>query len=365
MKNIHLMYGLFILLASCTSKNDSGKIYALETMQSNALEQYAYGEQYRMEMKEMMADKSEVEELLSRTNFIYKSFEKIDQMVGEQLSQIRDIKLGMFKSFGENMKVTSENSIVHYDYKIESPVRPLTINLKNVKHTGKANILSKSNRKNIVNSIKAYRKTICSLLESSQNYQEKRYFFVDPQINDFKNNKDFNKQFDAKTKSSNIAPDDYEAVKQIYRVLTKTDAEWEQIFSEKESWLDELAVLISIESDILRARALAFTTMRYRISDCGYNFTNILPIVYGRNAAHVGDTVELQVLMAAFNKYKNPKIDLLKMGKVTKVEDGIAYVQVIVPKSKHLEVKGRITIKNKSGIPKTLPWEHEIEVIDN
>lgn len=365
MKNILLLFGLLVLLVSCSSNNDPGQIYALETMQSNALEQYAYGEEYRMEMKEMIADKSEVEVLLSRTNFIYKSFEKIDQLVGEQLSQIRAIKLGMFKAFGENIKVTSENSIVHYDYKIESPVRPLIIDLKNVKHTGRANVLTEANRKTLVNSLKAYRKTICRLVVASQSHKERCYYFVDPQINQFKDDKDFYKLFDAKTKSSNIGPDDYEAVKQIYRVLTKTDVEWEQIFTEKESWLDELAVLISIESDILRARALAFTTIRYRISDCGYNFTNILPVVYGPNAAHAGDTLELKVLMTAFNKNQNPKIDLLKMGKVTKVEDGIAYLQIVVPQSKHVEVKGRITILNKSGIPKTLPWEHEIEVIDN
>lgn len=369
MKDFFISILLVSFLVSCQNQNDKGKIYSLEIIQTNTLEQFSYGEERIMEIEEMFNDRPGTNEFYTIKKRIHNSLLKIDSLSGIPISEFGKMKMEMFKSFGENVAVKNENSIISYDYKKEKASRPLSYFLSKVKYVGESQIFNNSNKELIIKMIKKYRFEICKeIIESNKLVQKnsKPYFFVDPQINEFKDEKDFTKQFDRKIKKSNISYDDIQTIQRIYRILSKSDSEWKMILNKRDSWIDDLGVLLSIENDILKIRSMALTLIRVRIG-CGgnYSFTHILPIINGPNAAISGDTVELQVLMAVHDAYKNPTFEISNGGKIVKVEKGIGYVKAVMPKSKNIEIKGTITIKNRSGIPYTEKWNHKIRILPN
>lgn len=366
MKKIALNLILLSFLYGCSYKNDPGKLYSLEIIQTNTLDQFSYGEMRMAEMEEIMEDRTNPNNFQTRVDLLYKAFLKIDRLTGIQISTLSKMKIDMFKSFGEDVSIKSENSIINYEYKNEKLSQPISYTLNKIKYSGESNLLNEENRDLIIELIRKYRYELCTIIEESINFEKSMepYIFIDPRITDFKNEDDFNQQFDIKIKKSKIAADDYETIKRIYRILTKTDDQWKMIISEKNSWIDDLGILLSIESDILKVRSFAFDQIRSRIG-CGgnYNFSHILPIVYGPDAAVAGDTIELKILMAAYNAYQTPTFEIFGGGTLEKVEKGIGYVKVVLPKSKEIEIKGNITVKNKSGVPKTEMWNHKIVIL--
>jgi len=101
---------------------------------------------------------------------------------------------------------------------------------------------------------------------------------------------------------------------------------------------------------------------------CGaeFGFDKILSVANGNDVASAGDTIEIAVTVAAFNSMKNPVVTC-ETGKVieTSLADGIGKVKVIVPKStsnRTLTYKGTISMKNKSGVVKTIPWTKEVYI---
>lgn len=314
----------------------------------------------------MAKDRSENEHARSRFKMLFNRFILIDSLSGIHIAEIEKMKRQMFRSFGEEMSIKKEQSILHYDYKNDKTSRPVSYDLKNVKHTGSSNLLNEKNRLKLIVSYRKLRREICSLITTSINFSidTKQYSFIDPNIIDFKNEKDFWKQYDLKIKQSTISPDDTEVVKRIYHLLSKSENDWKLIFNEKESWMDDMSVLLALENDIQLARSMAFNVILNRITSCAsYDFTRILPSVYGPNAAIEGDTITLQIFMAAVNANKMPIVQQLKGGTLEKTKNGIAYVKVIVPSKKQTEINGTITIINKSGIPKTLAWNHQLKIL--
>lgn len=356
----------FFIVTGCGTKNDQGKIYLLEKIQDNTFEQFSYGEERLMTMKEMFTDKSESIEAKLRIRQLYSTFLKIDSLTGVYISKISKMKIEMFNSFGEELSVKKTNSILHYDYKIEKLSRPLSCDFSKVKYVGESNLLKIENQKIILETIRSFRRKICEIITESLNQERKTkpFVFIDPQINEFKDDDDFLNQYDVKIKKSNLYIEDVETIKSIYRLLSKPESLWKIILNEKDSWIDDLNILLAIESDLLKVRALAFDQVLIRIGCRGeYNFTNILPIVYGPSNAQVGDTIRLKVFMAAYNAYQTPILKIFNFGNLEKIEKGIGYIKVVLPKTKSIEVKGNITLINKSGIPKTNEWNHKIEIL--
>ncbi len=356
---------MFILFA-CNSENDPGRIYALDILQSATLEQYAAGEGRFMEMKEKVEDKSGSEEYLFKIRQLYQYCNDIDSITGVHLTLIEKMKRDMFTSFGEELSVKKEHSILQYDFGHENASRPINYMFSNVKHTGGSAILTGENVKLVISMFKEYRKEVCTLLEASNfvDGNSKPYFFKDPMITQFKDDADFYRQYEKGIQQSNITPDDAETIKTIYKLLSKTDEQWAVILTDKSSWIDAVSVLLSIENTLLTVRALAFDLLRSRGGGCGeFGFTQILPIVYGPNAAIAGDTVQLKIMMAAYNEYANTSFEIYGGGKLVKVEKGIGYFNVVVPKAQEIGLRGNITLTNKSGVPRTQEWSHKIKVL--
>lgn len=368
MKTIFSLISLFLILVSCsTEKNDAGKIYSLEVLQQNTLEQYYFGEEKLATLNEYTQDKSAGTKFHSRILKISQCASEIDSCAGNVIYLLEDLKVELFKQSGEEIALNKPSSMFLKEYNKRDPSGLCTYDFTKVKHTGGSSVLNSENREKIVTSIRTYRKLLCELLEKSITVSDNRkpYFFKDPNIIDFKDQSDFNKQFDEGLKQSNVSPDDLEAIRRIYELLSKTDEQWESIIHDSDSWMDAITILLSLQSTILQTRSLALGVVHARIGCIAdFGFTKILPVVYGPNAAQAGDTVELRVLMAAINGDKDPFITVSR-GKVTKVENGIGYIKVVVPKSGEINVGGKISIMNQSGIPKTQDWSHRIQVMKN
>lgn len=366
-KLVLLSTPLLVILFSCKKENDPGKIFALETLQSNTLEIYADGEEKFAMIKEMTEDKTYPKDFRSKIQKFHGHFNEIDSIIGIYISKIEEMKINMFNSFGEELSIKKEASILHYDFKLEKKSRPYCFEYSNVKYTGSGDILNSKNKETLAKSFKDLRRKICQIIEQSNNVlwnNEHYYFFKDPSINHFENQKDFLQKFEKALQNSNVALDDKEAIAKIYYLLSKTDKQWESILDEHDDWKDDINIIISLENNILQARAMAFSLMRYKIGCCEeYGFTSILPFVYGPSIALAGDTIHLNILMAAYNENKQPEIQLFSVGQILKIEKGIGHLEVIIPKSKEIELKGNITIRNNSGIPKTQNWSHKVKVL--
>jgi gliding motility-associated protein GldM len=123
-----------------------------------------------------------------------------------------------------------------------------------------------------------------------------------------------------------------------------------------------IASLSSLQKDILTARADAVAVVRSRISGGEYSFNKIMALAYGPELANSGDEIEVQVLMAAYDSDKQPTVTY-NGGNVSDVKDGKGFVKTRASGGSEMNLKGTITIRNKSGIPKTLPWEKNIKIM--
>jgi hypothetical protein len=86
-----------------------------------------------------------------------------------------------------------------------------------------------------------------------------------------------------------------------------------------------------------------------------------MPLAYGPEVANQNEEVEIQVLMAAFDSDKQP-IVTVSGGTLRETKEGKGYVTA-KGGSGELKLSGQITILNKSGVPKTLPWEKTIQIM--
>jgi gliding motility-associated protein GldM len=124
-----------------------------------------------------------------------------------------------------------------------------------------------------------------------------------------------------------------------------------------------LASLSSMQKEILTARADAVSLIRQRVGGGEYAFNSIMAIAHGPEVANAGEEIDLQVLMVAYDSDKQPvvKMNGAELPK-DQIHDGKGYINVKGSGSE-MKLSGTITILNKSGIPKTLPWEKTVKIM--
>ena len=116
-----------------------------------------------------------------------------------------------------------------------------------------------------------------------------------------------------------------------------------------------------MQKDILAARANALTLIRSRVSGQDYSFNQIIPLAYGAEVVNEGDEFEVKVMMVAYDSDKQPEVTL-DGESVTHVKDGQGIVKLTAGGSQ-MDLKGTITIQDKAGLKKTLPWEKTVHVM--
>ena len=122
-----------------------------------------------------------------------------------------------------------------------------------------------------------------------------------------------------------------------------------------------IAALSSLQQDILAARALAMAHYKSKVSTGEYSFNKIVPLAYGPVVANSNEEIELKVMMAAFDSDNQPKVTA-NTGTITYPGNGTGVVKINTGGST-MELSGTVSIKNKSGVPKTEKWNHTIVIM--
>ncbi len=361
------LFPIFVcVIFSCnTHKVKPEEIFTLEVLQRSNLDYFGLGEDKKSTVVELLNDKSSPALFRSHVRRLYRRFLEADSLTAQFISGIEQVKWEMFHELGEELSFKKQTSILADDFKTEHSSRPKSYRFRLVKSNTGTQILEE-NTPLVKDQLRKLRKNFCGLLQKAWMRESDEHFsFQDPQINQWSDLSDFDKQFNRGIKKSRLYTDDLAVIREIYFLLTIPDSQIQSLFNEKKSWVDAMNVLMAIENNVLKARELLFTQMLYGRIGCmaGYSFSHILPLVNGANAAIAGDTVQLQLMIAAHDEYQTPEIAIHDGGRLIGTKNGIGEIEVIVPDSKDIEIKGTITVFTKSGIPKTLPWSHHLRII--
>lgn len=384
-KMIGMMYlVLTALLALNVSKAILDAFVAIEeNIQISNLNEYGRGQEKKFDLEEVATDKSNPE-AMKKAIALLKVVNQIDKMTADNVKMIDDMKLEILKKCSENIEQTGEGFIIKKPYNEKEPLKPIRMDLMKVEGKDKydepmdvmgiAEDIKRptGNGIKLWNSYNQYRSDLCALIASSSSSKEKKYSFTDPKINSFVDFTDIRKKLDKSIKS--VAMDDQEALIKIYSSLTKNERvddpeadlkgiHWVGKTFDHSPSVAALASLSSLQKEILTARADAVSLIRSRVGGGEYSFNKIMALAYGPEVANQNEDVEVQVLMAAFDSDKQPKV-VVTSGNATlrETKEGKGYV-VTKGSNGELHLTGTITILNKSGIPKMMPWEKTIQIM--
>lgn len=131
-----------------------------------------------------------------------------------------------------------------------------------------------------------------------------------------------------------------------------------------------LAQLSSLEQKIRTAEANALGYVRSQIGSSDYSFNEIIPLAFSKsNYYNSGDSIEVKVMMAAYDSYNRPEVTYrsdstaeAKPVAEDNIKEGQGYVYAVAEGAGPQELSGEITIKKKNGESQTLEWEYPYTV---
>jgi gliding motility-associated protein GldM len=384
-KMIGMMYlVLTALLALNVSKTILDAFVAIEENIQVANEnEYVRGDEKYQALKEVSEDPTQKDVQKKALHYL-KTVNEIDKITAQRIKLIDDLKLEILTAIGEDVtSVGTPESIIVQAYSDKDPLRPAKMNLMHVNGKDKYDdpmfIMIGQDIKNptgkgmdLWKNYNAYRKDLTEIVGRSwlQEPGEKKYYFKSPEINAFKDYKDLNAQIDKSIAASNVHPDDKEAIKKIYGGLTKKER-WNVNDVKGVHWIGKtfdhapavaaIASLTSLQKEVLTARADAIALIRGRVGGGEYSFNKIMALAYGPELVNQGDEFEVQVLMAAYDSDRQPEVTI-QNGAVNEVKNGKGVIRM-KGSGTEMTLKGTITIKNKSGIPKTEEWSKTVRVM--
>jgi gliding motility-associated protein GldM len=391
-KMIGMMYlVLTALLALNVSKSILDAFVAIEeNMQEANLTELFRGNEKRSEIVETSIDNSNPQRALKAKLYL-ETIKDIDEMTAKRIHLIDQLKIQLLTDCGEDVStVGGKTSILMGKFNSKSPqIKPIRMNLENVEGKDKydeamhlfiGEDIKKPVGKGIElwNSYLNFRKELTEKVASSQlkidkngkAYVDKAYYFKAPMIKQFKDQKDLNEQLQKALKSSNVHNDDETVLLDIYSSLSKneystvhdiTNVHWIGKTFDHAPSVAAIASLSSLQKDILSARAKAIILIRNRMGVGEYSFNKIIPLAYGPEVVNANEEFTLEVLMAAFDSDKQPEV-IYNGANVSDVHDGKGYLKLQAQGST-MDLNGTISIRNKSGIKKTMEWNKTVHVM--
>ena len=391
-KMIGMMYlVLTALLALNVSKSILDAFVAIEeNMQEANLTELFRGNEKRSEVVETSIDNSNPQRA-KKAKLYLETIKDIDEMTAKRIHLIDQLKIQLLTDCGEDVSsVGQKTSILMEKFNSKSPqIKPTRMNLENVEGKDKydeamhlfiGEDIKKPVGKGIElwNSYMNFRTELTEKVASSQlridkngkAYVDKAYYFKAPKIRKFEDQKDLNEQLKKALKSSNVHNDDETVLLDIYSSLSKneystvhdiTDVHWIGKTFDHAPSVAAIASLSSLQKDILSARAKAITLIRNRMGVGEYSFNKIIPLAYGPEVVNANEEFAIEVLMAAFDSDKQPEV-IYNGANISDVHDGKGYLKLQAQGST-MDLNGTISIRNKSGIKKTLEWNKTVHVM--
>lgn len=389
-KMIGMMYlVLTALLALNVSKSILDAFVAIEeNIQKANLTELFRGDERKDQIQEAAIDFSNPNQS-KKAKFLLSAVEELDQITEERIQLIDKIKLKILEECGEDLGIvgTKEAILMEKNSKTGNRLKPLRMNLENVsgkdKYDEAMRILIGHDIKNptgdglkLWNSVIAFRKEITELVASSQLGAgdtpsfDKDYYFKAPKINQFSEQKDLKAEILRAIEKSNVHPDDQAMITEIYSSLTKEkrstvngvdDVHWIGKTFDHAPTVAAIASLSSLQKDILTARADALTLLRSRVMGSEFSFNTIIPLARGPEVVNEGEDFQLEVTMAVYDKDKQPEVTI-DGGTVDEIKDGMGIIKMR-GQGNTMNLTGTVSIKNRSGIKRTMKWEKSVTVM--
>ncbi|MFT5777952.1 MAG: hypothetical protein ACI837_000900 [Crocinitomicaceae bacterium] len=389
-KMIGMMYlVLTALLALNVSKSILDAFVAIEeNIQKANIVQVDRGDIFLGDVvSELSSTKDDAENKLKREKlkFVIARMNKIDDAAAKMIKEIDDLKIKVLDESGEaveEVKDKDKHAImwIKYDAK-KNKVKPTRMNLFAVQGMDQYDIpmheIIGDDIKNptgagitLWNNYNKYRADLMDLV-GTYDWGGKKFSIKASDINAYADNKELTAKVNkmiADSKSNHKEDDG--VLLELYVMLTKleksevhdvSDVHWIGSTFDHAPLVAAIASLSSMQQEILSARALALAHWKSKVSTGEYSFNKIMPLAYGPAVANSGDEVELQVMMAAFDSDNQPTVTS-SMGAVTYPGNGQGIVKFSAGGSE-TTVKGTVSIKNKSGVPKTEEWSHTVVIM--
>ncbi len=384
-KMIGMMYlVLTALLALNVSKSILDAFVAIEenTQKSN-IAQYDRGTGFYSDVESEIKttpNNAENKSKLEKLNKIKKQMDAVNKLTGSMIDQIDKIKLDILEKSGENIKTIKDKdelAIIWKPYNAKTPCVPTRMNLMAVQAKDQYDVpmheIIGEDIKNPTGSGKKlwadFNKFRTDLIKTVATYDK---FSINPKaINDYKSNEDLTKKVKKMIESSKAdLREDGQVLQDMYINLTKPErlkvhemegVHWIGATFDHSPLVAAIASLSSMQQDILSARAMALAHLKSKVTTGEYSFNKIVGLAYGPMIANANDEIELKVMMAAFDSDNQPTITY--NGNSFLGENGQGTVKVKVSGGAEMNLKGQVTIKNKSGIKKTEDWEHKVIIM--
>lgn len=383
-KMIGMMYlVLTALLALNVSKSILDAFVAIEeNTQISNISEYSRGEVMKAELRNTSEDKTEAQKA-EKAKKMLAVIEEIDALAAARIKEIDDLKIEILTTVGEDM-----NTIITKKYEESDPLRPTRMDLSQVQSSDKydepmhiliGEDITKPTGKGLTlyENLKTYRK---ELTEKLATYTDgsKKWSYTAPDIVEFEDITDLTAQVKESIESQAVEQDDKDVVKSIYIALTKQErsevhgvkgVHWVGKTFDHSPVVAAMASLSSLQTEVLSTRANAVERIRKRVGGGEYNFNKIMPLAYGPEVVNSGDDVEIEVLMAAFDSDKQPKVMFTMDTTSTEMTavpdsllgDGKGRVRFKATGGT-VNLKGTVAIQNKSGVWKTREWKKTISV---
>lgn len=323
-----------------------------------------------------------------KLEYVLGQMDKIDKETAEMIGFIDKLKVEILEMAGENTDAYKDKDYANILWKKTDKVRPARMWLAAVqgmdKYDEPMNVMGiaddiknpKGNGAELWKRYNDYRSKIVEIAGTYQMPGSEAKFSISPKaINEYPDNAKLNKDVAAMVDGSKAnLKEDRQVLIDLYMGLTKLErnevhdmkgVHWIGMTFDHSPLVAGIAALSSMQQDILSARALALAHYKSKVSTGEYSFNKIMPLAYGPNVANGGDDIELQVMMAAFDSDNQPKVTVNGYdgeGVVTYPGNGQGIVKVKAGGTT-MELSGTVSIKNKSGVPKTEKWAHTVIIM--
>lgn len=387
-KMIGMMYlVLTALLALNVSKSILDAFVAIEeNIQKANIVQVDRGDGFYGDVKEEIQAAKGPDNVAKKKKleYVLGQMDKIDKETVAMIEFIDKLKIEILSTAGENVADYKDKEHTNILWKKSDKVKPTRMWLAAVqgmdKYDEPMQVLGiaddiknpKGNGIELWNKLIAYRSKIVELAGSYKMPGSEKSFTITPKaINEYESNAALTKAVTAMVDGSKAnLKEDRQVLIDLYIGLTKLEkntvhdmegVHWIGMTFDHSPLVAGIAALSSLQQDILSARALALAHYKSKVSTGEYSFNKIVPLAYGPVVANGGDDIELKVMMAAFDSDNQPKVTS-SSGEISYPGNGTGVVKVKAGGST-MELSGTVSIKNKSGVPKTEKWNHTVVIM--
>ncbi len=391
-KMIGMMYlVLTALLALNVSKSILDAFVAIEeNIQKANIVQVDRGDGFIGDVKEEIQAAKGPDNVLKKKKleYVLAQMDKIDKETAEMIGFIDKLKVEILDMAGENTAAYKDKDHTNILWKKTDKVRPARMWLAAVqgmdKYDEPMNVMGiaediKNPTGNGAELWKKYNDYRSKIVEIAGTYQmpgsQSKFNIKPSKINEYENNAKLTQKVAKMVDDSKAnLKEDRQVLIDLYMGLTKLErnevhdmkgVHWIGMTFDHSPLVAGIAALSSLEQDVLAARALALAHYKSKVSTGEYSFNKITSLAYGPNVANGGDDIELKVMMAAFDSDNQPKVTIDGYegeGVVTYPGNGTGVVKVKAGGTT-MELSGTVSIKNKSGVPKTEKWNHTVIIM--